>query len=185
MGCLGKLIHLLCLGGLLVSGLALYVEYRKGYDPDYVALCDINESVSCSDVLTSSYSKGFGIIGSLLKDPKHPLNQPNPVYGLGFYLLIMALSCCSSRSDIVATLRLYLVFISNLMSLYLAYLLYFVLEKACVLCISSYVVNFLLLITCYFHGRSMRQSRKNPDDVYKYQKQSKEPQLPFDFKKNI
>ncbi len=37
--------------------------------------------------------------------------------------------------------------IANIGSVYLAYILYFVLETLCVICVSIYAVNFLLLIT--------------------------------------
>lgn len=39
--------------GILVSTYALYVEEMKEKNPNYRALCDFNESMSCSRVLTS------------------------------------------------------------------------------------------------------------------------------------
>lgn len=39
--------------GILVSCYAYYVETSKEVDTSYVALCDINPSVSCSKVFTS------------------------------------------------------------------------------------------------------------------------------------
>ena len=44
-------------------------------------------------------------------------------------------------------LQLYLSVLSNIGSVYLAYVLYFILQNICVVCVSIYVVNFLLLVT--------------------------------------
>ena len=45
--------------GILLSVYALYVELQKERNPNYVALCDINEQMSCSRVLTSEYVQFF------------------------------------------------------------------------------------------------------------------------------
>ena len=45
--------------GILLSLYALYVELQKERNPNYVALCDINEQMSCSKVLTSEYVQFF------------------------------------------------------------------------------------------------------------------------------
>ncbi len=39
--------------GALLAIYALYVELRKERNPSYVAMCDFNEQMSCSRVLTS------------------------------------------------------------------------------------------------------------------------------------
>ena len=51
----------------------------------YKALCDIDESHSCSSVFNSTYGRGFGIVGKLMGDDAHPLNVPNSIYGIAFY----------------------------------------------------------------------------------------------------
>lgn len=43
----------LCSAALAVSGYALYIELAKEKDEDFEALCDINQQMSCSAVLTS------------------------------------------------------------------------------------------------------------------------------------
>ena len=43
----------LCLIGIGISAYALYVEWKKHADKNYVAFCDFNENMSCSKVLTS------------------------------------------------------------------------------------------------------------------------------------
>ena len=46
-------ILILCTLGICISMFALYVEFLKEKDPDYMALCDINSYMTCSRVLTS------------------------------------------------------------------------------------------------------------------------------------
>lgn len=41
--------------GLVLSVYALHVELSRERDPDYRAMCDLGESVSCSKVFTSRY----------------------------------------------------------------------------------------------------------------------------------
>ena len=55
--------------GILLSVYALYVELQKERNPNYVALCDINEQMSCSRVLTSEYVQFFFCNGSWIITP--------------------------------------------------------------------------------------------------------------------
>lgn len=104
-----------CFVGLALSCYAFYVETKKEYDDSYVAMCDINEHMSCTKVFSSKYiftfllshlitpclfymnntiifryGKGFGLLQYIL-DENSPLIQPNPVYGVIFYLLVLFL----------------------------------------------------------------------------------------------
>lgn len=45
----------LCVFGLFLSVYALHVELSRERNPDYRAMCDLGESVSCSKVFTSRY----------------------------------------------------------------------------------------------------------------------------------
>ena len=45
----------LCVLGLCLSVYALHVELSRERNPDYRAMCDLGESVSCSKVFTSRY----------------------------------------------------------------------------------------------------------------------------------
>jgi len=139
-------IGVLCLTGTLLAGYAYYVEVAKEFNPDYQAMCDISAYISCSKVFTSKYGKGFGIIGELLGND-HPLNQPNSVFGAAFYFLLIILGL--TKLSGYAAAQHYLALSSNIMSLYLAYLLYFVLQDFCVICVSTYIVNILLTIVTY------------------------------------
>ena len=185
-GCCGMLQRwlslLLYLTGIGLSSYAYYVHLAKESDENFVALCDIDEHISCSKVFNSTYGKGFGLVPMITGDDKHPLNQPNSLYGIVFYSLFGLLYLCGSNSRILATLQFYSFVIACGMSCYLGYILYFVLMDLCVLCIGTYAVNFLLLLLSYCKKRSLRNKSKSPMMSYS----RNEPTLPsFDFKKNI
>merc|ERR1711973_19142 len=153
-----------------------------------VALCDIDETISCSKVFTSKYGKGFGLVELITGDEKHPLNQPNSLYGIIFYALFGLLYLCSGSSKFLANLQFFSFIIANGMSCYLGYILYFVLQDLCVLCLSTYAVNFILLILHYCKKRSLRKKSSSHMDSYSNRN---EPTLPSfssgssNWKKNI
>ena len=188
-GCCGVLQRwlslLLYLTGLGLSGYAYYVELAKEADENYVALCDIDETISCSRVFNSKYGKGFGLVTLITGDEKHPLNQPNALFGIIFYSLFGLLYLCGGSSRFLASLQFYAFLLANGMSCYLGYILYFILKDLCVVCISTYAVNFLLLLLNYCKKRSLRK-KTSPMDSYA----RNEPTLPSfgsrdAFKKNI
>ena len=55
------LLIVFALLSLVASVAALYVHYRIMTTPDYTSFCDVNATVSCQDVLSSSYSRVAGI----------------------------------------------------------------------------------------------------------------------------
>lgn len=83
----------LAICGVVVSLYAIHVERSKYANPSYQAMCDFSEHASCSRVLTSDASIGFGIVGRLLGDD-HPLNLPNTYYGVVVYVLLAVLGEC-------------------------------------------------------------------------------------------
>uniref|UniRef100_A0A182Q7Z1 vitamin-K-epoxide reductase (warfarin-sensitive) n=1 Tax=Anopheles farauti TaxID=69004 RepID=A0A182Q7Z1_9DIPT len=129
--------------GFLLSLYTSYVELRAEQDRSYRALCDISERISCTKVFTSSYGRGFGIVGQLFGDGSL-LNVPNGFYGIFYYFLVAALSF--NDNLFAARLNSYLILVSNGLSLYLAYLLYFVLQDMCIVCVTTYAVNLISLI---------------------------------------
>ncbi|XP_034147946.1 vitamin K epoxide reductase complex subunit 1 [Esox lucius] len=134
----------LCIFGLVLSFYALHVEISRERDPEYRAMCDLGDYVSCSKVFTSRWGRGFGLLEFfIVKDSA--LNQPNSVLGIIFYTLQLALGqSVSSRS---AFLLVCSSWVSVAGSLYLACVLAFILGDFCMVCVSTYVVNFLLLFT--------------------------------------
>lgn len=129
--------------GTLISCYGFYVEYRAESNHNYKAMCDISEVVSCTKVFSTEYGKGFGVVGKVLgKDSA--LNVPNGVFGLIFYTTLLITSYV--RCGKVAAVQKWMAIASNFLSVYLAYLLYFVIQYLCVVCVSLYVVNAFLLL---------------------------------------
>ncbi|MBN3313063.1 VKORL protein, partial [Atractosteus spatula] len=82
---------LVCVLGILLSFYAFHVETEKARDPNYLAMCDVSDSVSCSKVFTSRWGRGFGLLGSIF-GKNSAMNQPNSVYGLMFYVFQLLLA---------------------------------------------------------------------------------------------
>merc|ERR1712061_16258 len=181
---------LLYIIGVGLSSYAYYVEYQLENQPGYKALCDIDESHSCSSVFNSTYGRGFGIVGKLMGNDSHPLNVPNSIYGIVFYSLMGMLFILGSNYRYLVSFQFYMLIVANCMSIYLGYLLYAVLKTLCVVCISTFGVNLMLLLTMY-----CRRNALLPKGVPEYSKVDwKQPGLPeytstrggsHDFKKNI
>ncbi|OWA51896.1 putative Vitamin K epoxide reductase complex subunit 1-like protein 1 [Hypsibius exemplaris] len=136
--------------GLGISGYAFYVEGQMRQDKHYKPLCDINKEWRCSKTLGSKYGKGFGFLGNVFGD-SHTLNQLNTVYGVLFYTLMAGLGF--ARNSKASLVQLNLSCISVCVSFYLAYVMYFDLKELCPVCISTYVVNILLLLLSVFKGK--------------------------------
>ncbi|CAI9590469.1 unnamed protein product [Staurois parvus] len=138
--------YVVCVLGIVLALYAFHVEREKERDPGYQAMCDISERVRCSSVLSSRWGRGFGLLGSIFgKDSV--MNQPNSVFGLIFYLLQMLLGM--TVSAVAALVLMSSSIVSVVGSLYLAYILYFVLKDFCVICVATYLLNFILLIINY------------------------------------
>ncbi|KAM3592232.1 uncharacterized protein V6R79_015101 [Siganus canaliculatus] len=134
----------LCVFGLFLSVYALHVELSRERNPDYRAMCDLGESVSCSKVFTSRWGRGFGLVQFFVAEDSL-LNQPNSVLGIIFYTLQMGLGLTLSKK--AAQFLIFSSWVSVAGSLYLASILAFVLGDFCMVCVSTYAVNFALLYT--------------------------------------
>ncbi|XP_056101997.1 vitamin K epoxide reductase complex subunit 1 [Rhinichthys klamathensis goyatoka] len=135
---------ILCFLGLVLSVYALHVELSRENDPEYRAMCDLGHSVSCSKVFTSRWGRGFGLV-QIFTSKDSVLNQPNSVLGIIFYTLQLGLGqLVSGRS---AFFLVMFSWVSVAGSVYLAAILAFVLGDFCVVCVSTYIVNFALLYT--------------------------------------
>ncbi|KAL7372423.1 hypothetical protein ABVT39_016055 [Epinephelus coioides] len=134
----------LCVFGLFLSVYALHVELSRESNPDYRAMCDLGESVSCSKVFTSRWGRGFGLVQFVVAEDSL-LNQPNSVLGIIFYTLQMGLGLSLSKK--AAMFLVFSSWVSVAGSIYLACILAFVLGDFCMVCVTTYVINFALLFT--------------------------------------
>ena len=104
------------------------------------------------------------------------------------YSTLGLLYLLGSNSRFLVSFQFYMLILANCMSVYLGYLLYAVLKTMCVVCISTYGVNFLLLVLMY-----CRRSYLRPKSQPEYSRVDwNQPGLPTssrggstDFKKNI
>ncbi|XP_064613124.1 vitamin K epoxide reductase complex subunit 1-like protein 1 [Liolophura sinensis] len=135
---------LLCAIGIFASLYAYHVEVSKERDGSYKAMCDISAYISCSKVFTSRYGRGFGILDRFVAKDSI-INQPNSVFGLAFYTFHVSLAF--SQTPASAAVQIGFSVVANLGSIYLAYILYFILQDFCVVCVSMYVINALILAT--------------------------------------
>jgi uncharacterized membrane protein/protein-disulfide isomerase len=125
------LILVLALAALGVSIAALYVHYRILKDPTYSSFCDISETVSCEAVLQSSYATVRGI----------PVAAGGVIWST-LVLLIAALGMRRERPDSYAAAAGYIFVLATVALsavLYLGYASFFVIGKACPLCMTMYV----------------------------------------------
>jgi len=122
---------LFALLGLGASIAALYVHYRLMVDPGYSSFCDVSATVSCQQVLESSYGRVLGI----------PVAAGGAIWS-GLVLLLSLYGMRKPADDgaqraagyvfVLATVGLAAVF-------YFAYTSFFVLRQACPLCMTMYV----------------------------------------------
>jgi uncharacterized membrane protein len=68
-----------CAIGLIVSIYAESIHRSHNLDPEYVATCDMSETISCSDVLLSEFGHIFSKFGLVPKSSI--LDHSNAAYG--------------------------------------------------------------------------------------------------------
>jgi len=125
------LILILAFVALGASIAALYVHYRIIKDPTYSSFCDISETVSCEAVLESSYATVRGV----------PVAAGGVVWS-ALVLLIAGLGMRRDNADGYAASAGYIFVLATVALsavLYLGYASFFVIGKACPLCMTMYV----------------------------------------------
>jgi len=182
LGCTKFFNVVLSLAGLGLSLYALFVETKASKDEEYRPLCDIDDQISCSAVFTSKYARGFGQVEQLL-GAEHPLNQPNSVYGIAFYSLMLLLSFINRR--FIATMQVFFSFLACVMACYLGYLLYFVIKAVCVVCVATYAVNFLMLLFSVCKRKALAPKKLQEDKYGYYIPTTTTPSVNNNFKKFI
>ncbi|XP_053909021.1 vitamin K epoxide reductase complex subunit 1 [Cuculus canorus] len=132
----------LCVAGAALSLYALHVEHEVSRDPSYRAACDLAPAVSCTRVFASRWGRGLGLVEALLGRDS-AANVPNGALGLLYYLLQGVMGAVPGR--VAASALLWTSLAAALASLWLASVLAFGLRDLCLVCLSTYVLNALLL----------------------------------------
>jgi len=111
--------------GLILTFYTIYVGNRSIEDPNYKAICDINDKISCSKVSTSKYSQMMFL--------------PNSVYGILYYILVFMLSFRYTHYIFYLTIPV------ALFGLYLIYLMLVKIKKICLVCLLIHILSFIIL----------------------------------------
>jgi uncharacterized membrane protein/protein-disulfide isomerase len=131
-------VMLLALGGLVAAGTSTYVHFRLVMDPGYSSFCDINSSISCTQVYESSYGSVGGV----------PVALGGVVWFVGVLLLAMAdaKGPRKSRQNVGGYLIVWST-VGLAVAMYMAYASFLVLQTFCVLCGAVYlaVIGIFLL----------------------------------------
>ena len=131
-------VMLLALGGLVAAGTSTYVHFRLVMDPGYSSFCDINSSISCTQVYESSYGSVGGV----------PVALGGVVWFVG--VLLLAMADAKGPRELRQHVGGYLIVWSTVglaVAMYMAYASFLVLQTFCVLCGAVYlaVIGIFLL----------------------------------------
>ena len=135
-----RAIVALAIVGFASAATSTYVHYQLSQDPGYTSFCDINESVSCTQV----YLSRFGSVGGI----------PVALLGAFWFGLVLLLTVAAGRgsSELGENIGGYLLVLSTFglaAVLFLAYASFMVLGTMCVLCAVVYVaVVGIFLLSC-------------------------------------
>jgi uncharacterized membrane protein len=131
-------VALVCaLIGLGVSAAAAYTHYHMLYDPTYRSFCDVNATVSCTQVYQSRFSTFLGI--------------PVALFGAVWFVAAALLSVAglTARQSVRENIPGYLFAMSTLalaVVLYLGYASLVLIKAVCLLCITTYAAVIVLFI---------------------------------------
>jgi len=124
------LFSLLCaLVGLGASAAAAYTHYHLLYDPAYRSFCDVNETISCTQVYLSRFSTFRGI--------------PVALFGATAFVAagLLSVSALTAGPAVRENVPGYLFVLSTLslaVILYLGYASFVLLKAVCLLCLTTY-----------------------------------------------
>src|SRR3954463_8699633 len=129
---------LLCsLVGLAVSSAAAYTHYHLLYDPAYRSFCDVNETISCTQVYLSRFSTVRGVPIALF--------GATAFVGAG----LLSISGLTARPAVRESVPGYLFVLSTLslaVILYLGYASFVLLKAVCLLCLTTYAAVIGLVL---------------------------------------
>lgn len=113
--------------GFLISAYGYYVEQKLKKDTQYKPTCDLSDTISCSKPLLSSYGKLLGIQNALVGI----IYYPTIIIFVFLYIPIVLFALTA---------------IAGIVSLYLAWILFFKIRTLCMLCLAIYLINLVLFI---------------------------------------
>ena len=112
--------------GFFVSLYSFIMEQKLKQNPQYKPFCAITDKISCVKAAQSPYS--------------HFLFVSNSIIGMLFYPFVIGLAAAQAYTLLFVT-----VLAACVISLRFAYLLFFKVKTFCVLCVTIYIINFVLL----------------------------------------
>ena len=107
-----------------------FIERNLKLDPGYKAVCDLSDRVSCTKTFLSPWGKLFGI--------------SNVYIGMVFYAAMILFGLLDQ-----VHLTLLGAVGACIASLFLAYILFAKIKTFCLVCITTYVINVILLVLAY------------------------------------
>lgn len=125
------IIIVLGISGFLISLYSYYIERALKRDSSYRPVCDLSDRISCSKPILSQYG--------------HLLGIENAIPGMLYYLMIVILAFIHAPIVFFA-----LTVMAGIVTLYLAWALYFKIRAWCPLCLAIYLINILLLILGWY-----------------------------------
>lgn len=126
------IVALIALLGFCLTFYAYWVDRKLLQNSNYKPVCDISEKVSCSKPFASPYSQLLGF--------------SNTIIGIVFYTSMFWLAITGfNKLLFIAAVG------SAIASVYLAYILFAKVKSLCLICISIYIVNILLLIAAFYN----------------------------------
>jgi len=113
--------------GLAISMYSYLIEQKLKKEPNYKPACDLSDKISCTKPMRSQYTNLLYFSNALIGAFQYAVIIALAYFHLTHLLLLAAIANCIA-------------------SVGLAYLLYFKIRSFCLLCVSLYIVNFLILV---------------------------------------
>jgi uncharacterized membrane protein len=121
--------------GLAVSGASTWVHYRLLTDATYISPCDVGATFNCTEVYLSRYGSMAGV----------PVAVGGVIW-FGLAVLMAGFARTDGRPSAAAAYLTVLGVIGLGVSLYLAYVSWFVLKSGCLLCMATYAAVLAVLV---------------------------------------
>ncbi len=134
---------LLCLVGIGIALDLTHVFVLSHTDPDYQSFCAVSEGMNCETVALSRWSTFWGV--------------PNSIWGVAGYLFALILTGITvfRRSPGPGAGLLFLLAVAmNVVSLWLVYVMHFLIGSLCILCLALDAVNLGILVLAVVASRA-------------------------------